>query len=249
MQKGQYILHAHGGELTEVPANKSLLPHDPEGHPQAVMVARAPDGSVYVGQRTLMGKSTDGGQTWTSYPYGCGPAGQTINGVFQILSDGTFISVTGGGAASEPVIVWASSDEGQTYEQISQIEVPAQYPVRYIMALCRLPADRLLCRIQISNADVDENYRKLISGTTMLVAYRSPDGGNNWESPNFRPERDLWDQTMCEWGSEGGTVQVPSGRLLAVIRHQRPLLPTDPPDVLVKTGASAHRHKFAYFGL
>jgi len=39
MQKDQYILHARGGKLTKVPAEKSQLPHDPKGHIQSETTA------------------------------------------------------------------------------------------------------------------------------------------------------------------------------------------------------------------
>ena len=48
------------GKLTKVPAEKTLLPHDPKGHHQAIDSAIGPGGAVYVNQATLMCKSTDG---------------------------------------------------------------------------------------------------------------------------------------------------------------------------------------------
>jgi len=67
MRKGSYILHARGGKLSKVPAEKTKLPYDPKGHIQAVSVVRAPDGSIYAKQETIWCKSTDGGRTWSSY--------------------------------------------------------------------------------------------------------------------------------------------------------------------------------------
>jgi glucose/arabinose dehydrogenase len=46
MQKGQYVLHARQGKLTKVPAEKTLLPHDPKGHHQSIDIAIGPDGTV-----------------------------------------------------------------------------------------------------------------------------------------------------------------------------------------------------------
>ena len=48
---------------------------------------------------------------------------------------------------------------------------------------------------------------------------------------------------MQDWGSEGGTIQLPSGRLLATIRYGRPLLPTDPPDLTERTGGMDRPYK------
>ena len=65
MSESDYILHARDGKLTKVPAEKHKLPHDPLGHDQAVSAVLAADGTVYVGLRTILCKSTDGGRTWS----------------------------------------------------------------------------------------------------------------------------------------------------------------------------------------
>ncbi len=46
MQKAPYILRARDGKLTEIPAEKSLLPHDSEGHPQGANVAMTASGAI-----------------------------------------------------------------------------------------------------------------------------------------------------------------------------------------------------------
>ncbi len=66
MQAGDYVLRAHDRRLTRVPARKSRLPHDPQGHVQRVAVMQSPTGEIYVKQHTLLCKSTDRGETWSS---------------------------------------------------------------------------------------------------------------------------------------------------------------------------------------
>ena len=40
--------------------------------------------------------------------------------------------------------------------------------------------------------------------------------------------------------------RVPSGKLLLAVRYQRPTLPTDPPDLLERTGAARRSSPFPY---
>jgi len=230
MHKGQYILHAHKGKLTKVPVEKNLLPHDPKVNPQGVQAALAPDGTVYVTQATIICKSTDGGRTWTSYPRGHG-----MDGFFQILSDGTFIGITGGGKANEPVAVMSSTDEGGAWRQISQIKpppLPAYLSIGPVMGVCwilRLPDDILVCAAGAANHVFESvgGTLKLVSGGGRLLTFRSQDLGKTWQNP----------ATVTDWGSEGGAAQTASGKLLAVIRYQRPTLTSDPADLEKQTGS------------
>jgi hypothetical protein len=232
MQKGSYILHARGGKLTKVPAEKNLLPHDPQGHVQAVSTALAPDGTAYVNQPTLMCKSTDGGYTWTSHEHQ-----ENMGGAFEVFGDGTFISVAGSGETAEPLTVLVSRDEGRTWQAFSRIEVPQEFHARYIYTLFRLSDDTLLCGVSASNMkSLEDDWTKWVSGKTTLLLFRSTDKGRSWQGPI----------TVADWGSEGGIARTASGKLLAVIRHQRPLLPDDPLDVLEKTGASVFDSTFPY---
>jgi len=238
MQKGQYILHARRGKLTKVSAEKSLLPDSPPSDMVEIRTALAPDGAIYFNGNTSICKSTDEGRTWTSYERGCGPDGESISGSFQILSDGTFVCVlkASGGKRSDPVPIWASSDEGRTWQKISRVELPSQYFERYIYGFFRLPDDTLLCGISVRNMLADEHWTKWVSGKCTLLAYRSTDKGKSWQGPS----------AICDWGFEGGIVPMASGRLLAVIRYQRPLLPTDPPDLMEKTGGTGFPYKHIF---
>ena len=66
--------------------------------------------------------------------------------------------------------------------------------------------------------------------------YRSTDNGKTFLVPSI----------IGEWGHELNLSELPSGRLLAVIRYQRPRLPSDPANILVLTGAQRHNHSFPY---
>jgi len=242
MQKGQYILHARAGRITKVSAQKSRLPHDPEGHIQILATALSPqdEHTVYVNQGSLMCKSTDDGRTWTSYP--CGDwGGQVHQGAFQILGDGRFITVTGkeGGVRAEVSI---SSDEGRTWRRFSQINMPTQ-PRRYLYfwtyGIVRLPNGTLLCAVLASNAKDGEHGKGLGGTTSRLLAYRSTDDGKTWQGPS----------TVADWSGEGGIVRTASGKLLAVLRYQRNLLPDDPPDLAIRTGSGPGHYPYKHLFL
>ena len=227
MQKGQYILHARAGKITRVPVEKSRLPHDPKGHNQFMWTAMGPDGVVYVNQGSIMCKSTDGGKTWTSHdrPHGAyvwdmeqvgkkwGPLG--------ILNDGKFISVWVD-KYNEPGEVMLSDDEGRSWKKISEFstKIPGYTFVGSGPPMYRLPDDTLLWFGTWDRGDI-------ASGTWDLMTYvcRSEDGGITWSSPSEYHE--------CAF--EGGITQLPSGRLLAVVRYQRPWRTDDPPNLLEKT--------------
>ena len=233
MQKGSYILHARGGKLTKVPAEKASLPVDPAvwAH-QGIHVAVAGSGAIYVRQSSVMCKSTDGGRTWTTYP---DPSDQAS---FQILKDGTFISVWAASGVGEtaPAEVRLSSDEGRTWSKIAEIPIGVpgyDHKERHVVfPMSRLPDDTLLWAIQLRDLVCNVEGKSFgptgfgydtgwVSGKSVLILYRSTDGGRTWAGPF----------TVRDYVSEGGMTVLPSGRLLASIRHQRCLMPTDPPDL------------------
>ena len=52
-----------------MPAEKITPSKDPKAHPQGQSAGRTNDGTIYVLQRTLLGKSIDGAKTWTDVPH------------------------------------------------------------------------------------------------------------------------------------------------------------------------------------
>lgn len=170
-------------------------------------------GMVYVNQGSLMCKSTDGGKTWTSYPRDGGKLGG--NGTFQIL-DGTFISVWS--KAEGPAEVVASSDEGATWKKISEIStaVPGYDFIGRGMPIYRLPDDTLMWFSRWDRTpDTGSDWY------SMEFMCRSEDGGLTWS--------DLYE--CYEHCFEGGITRLPSGRLLAAVRYQRPPWPEDPDNI------------------
>jgi len=213
MHKGQYIFHARGGKLTKVPAQKSLLPHDPMGHVQILEIAMAPDGTVYVNQNSIMCKSTDAGRTWTSYARQDSPqkGGKPIpdtkvfhyNKSFDILSDGTFVMNLGYDSdfGGERIVI--CTDEGRTWREISRFKIPPKFKQSYVHSMTRLPDDVLLLLIECRGHEVDRGAQHV-----PLFAYRSTDKGMTWKGPS-----------RVGKGSEGGVAVLPSGKLLAAIRR------------------------------
>jgi len=210
----------------------------------------APDGTIYVSQNTIICKSTDGGRTWTSHKQGPAPAGEDSGnplvhpmvGPFQILNDGTFIKVLKNSynesQGKGPARVMASRDEGRSWKKISEFPIdvsPIDYPtVIGGLSLFRFPDDTLLYTAVAYNHTAKTGWPK--DRRHKMIMYRSEDGGMSWDGP----------VEFQTWVYEGGITLLPSGRLLAVLRYQRPLLPDDPPDLLEKTGGKGFPYKHIF---
>ena len=230
MHQSGYILCARGGTLQEVPVEKTLLPHDQPMNPQEPQVDLGPGGIAYVRMKTKLCKSVDGGRTWASQPIKP-PAGYTIEqtGRWKVLKDGTFICVTvlEGEGERAPARVWTSGDEGQSWEELSELDLTLSLPQtgkayteRYChRGLDRLQDDTLLWAIDVRGTP--------LSAGNALFCFRSTDGGRRWEGPRL----------MSDGGSEGGATRLPSGRVLATLRYQRDQLPDDPPGLVKSMGA------------
>ena len=186
----------------------------------------SPDGAIFVNQGSLMCKSADGGKTWTSYPRDWGEAGG--NGTFQILGDGTFISVWP--QPEGPAHVMVSHDEGRHWEKRSEFtpEVPGLTLIGRALPLYRLPDDTLLYFARFDDQTIDTWYCD-------VVMFRSADGGLTWSDA----------QDFHEHAPEGGIAQLPSGRLLAVVRYQRPPWLVDPEGIhtLARGGSPVYNPK------
>jgi len=226
MQNGAYILRARNGNVTRVAAQKALLPRDPKGHPQGGLLYKAGDDRLYAKLATSMFKSVDGGRIWKPIPLNA-----SINDKMQVLSDGTFVRITFEmEKAKSPAVVYRSANEGRTWNRISEIPIDVEggYDHRYShWRMTRLPDDSLLFGVDLHREMKFEGERWIslcTSGASWLAFYRSEDGGATWAGPT----------KMTDWGSEGGICRLPSGKLLASIRYQRPLLPSDPQDMLAR---------------
>ena len=236
MQNGSYILHAKEGKLNKVPVEKMLLPHDPKGHPQAIRAVMGPDNTVYFSQHTLLSKSTDAGLTWKTNELT--PEALQISS-FQILSDGTFVGVHSGDSEKpDRIVVQRSCDEGETWENLSEVDNPAGCPVRYSNTLCRLPDDTLILPIESRfEHNQDPNY-----------VHCSTDGGKTWTGPTGPHGEPAFVNThwvgpntgpgfLGPCSHETMIARMASGNLLSVIRYHGPVVPQWP---LIDPGQHPH---------
>ncbi|MBP86337.1 MAG: hypothetical protein CMJ64_06440 [Planctomycetaceae bacterium] len=227
MHASQYILRAADGKLTNVPASRALLPHSDGMNPQSVQVDIGPMSEIYVRQSEVFCKSTDDGKTWTARPIKLPPE-LKLGFRWKVLRDGTFISVgcSIGNVVDEPAVVWASHDEGLTWEKWAEIAIDdlplpsgRPYVQRYVhRGLNRLRDDTLIWGIDVR----DDPYTKGMA----LYAFQSTDGGKTWQGPTLVRDRGA---------SEGATVRLPSGRLFATMRMGVMVHPSDPPLLLKYT--------------
>jgi hypothetical protein len=248
MQKGPYLLHARDGKLSRVPAEKTLLPPDPVVNVQRIHAAMGADGTVYFSHGSTLSKSTDGGRSWSSHELTL-EASQNCS--FQVLSDGTFVGAASltsvrdfygfsdrpkGDVDPAAVWVWASGDEGRTWEKLSEVDNPAMQPAplvdcpeRYADTLCRLPDDTLLL-------PVESRFGWMLDPA---YVHRSTDGGRTWGGPTGPYAEPAFVDThwvgpntgpgfMVAASGEQMIARMASGRLLGVIRYHGGVVPQWP---------------------
>ena len=242
MHGGDYILHARGGKLTKVPVEKIQLPVDPqvENHQVLSMVAGL-DGTLYAAQQTVISKSTDGGKTWTHKRCNSFNDGgfEGMNGFGQAVNAaGEYLYVRGPGAR----IFW-TNDDGENWYQDGKIDTGFKQQCT-AGNVVRLADGTLLAAVQSHDDfeysgedDPEGHFARVIRGCLPTFMYRSKDGGHTFPYRSF----------FGDWCHEIGATQLPSGRILAAIRYQRPKLPEDPPDVCQRTGSPGpfpYKHVF-----
>ena len=201
MQAGDYILHARDSVLNKVEVEKTRMPLDPQGHYQGLSLVLAPDGTLYAVQHTIISKSTDGGKSWEHLSRD--PSAFGFNGwLLQSNRHGQLINVSQQGE-EQPTTVWLSDDEGQTWEQTSEIDVT---PFRKTVAgasLTRLSDGTLL--LPIKRRD-DPFYE----ATNPMYVFVSDDEGHTFSNRFF----------LSDYGNEVNIAELFPERLLAVIRYQ-----------------------------
>ena len=231
MHAGDYILRARGGELSRVPVEKTRLPRDAQGHTQRLGLVRDGNGTIYAAQHTLIHRSADGGRTWEHLQRDPTPFGTWR---LQFDDQGAMITV-GQSADDAGPTVWSSRDEGETWAQIGEIEVDAPGRTSLGFSTTRLDDGALLVPLVIGAEQIGGPKGASPKPATCRV-YRSTDGGRTW--PDY--------SILGDWCCEVNIAPLPSGRLLAAIRYQRPRLPEDTPELFERTGAAASDSPFPY---
>ncbi|MBI86088.1 MAG: hypothetical protein CMJ81_23065 [Planctomycetaceae bacterium] len=199
-----YVLHARGGKLNKVVAEKTLLPHDPAASPQSVYAYLGPDGAIYARLANIMCKSTDGGRSWTQYP-----AAKSF-GKYAMLGNGIPILVGISAVVKDADwMVMSSEDEGRSWQIIANL----QHPPGHYGGFCALVSwadDELLALQSLIPQPEKPGAEPTRGGARSL---RSSDGGKTWRQTGA---------LLLPWCSEGGIVRTPSGKLLASLRYQPP---------------------------
>ena len=230
MQHGDYILHAKAGQLHKVGVQKTRLPLDPCGHVQRLELFFGPDRTLYAAQCSVLSQSRDGGRTWTHLRRATTGNEVPENHFMQmrVLPDGTWVR----GRSVKPgrVAFSSSSDRGRSWNEISRIGQRLATPDVRLGSLEVLPDGVLLAAVTAVYSEGKEwtDVRSL--------CYRSEDGGKTFLDPT----------AIGHWGHEINLAPLPSGRIVAAIRYQRPLLPSDPPNILERTGAQRWNHSIPY---
>jgi len=235
MQRAPYVFHARDGDLTRHAVEKTLLPRDLEGNAQGMSLTMADDGTLWADTGGLIHQSSDGGQTWQT-------DGDAAGHEFYWLAGrgGALVSFSAeqGDNAEGPVTIWATDDGGRTRRELARIPIdfsdtPHADPfARHAeVGLHRTPDGTLFFGMGARTAKVEfardaagiNRWVRGSDGSFGAYLWRSDDGGLTWRGPSTTP---------LIWGTEGVITRLPSRRLLATIRYQRPILPEDPPDVM-----------------
>ena len=198
MQAGDFILHARNGKLEKVPVEKIRLPLDPKAHYQGLSLIKSPEGVIYASQATIMSKSTDGGKTWEHLE-------RDVQRHLQFTKDGKLLCIRYDNEPSEkPPTVWSSEDEGLTWEQLGEINV-APFKTTGV-------GESMIClRDGTLVVPIKNMVKSFYEHPNPLYAFRSTDNGRGF------PQRSL----IGDWcTAETNLTELPSGRLLAVIRYQ-----------------------------
>ncbi len=234
MQAGDYVLRSHDSKISATPAEKTALPLDPCGHVQRLSFFKGLDGTLYAAQCSVLSRSSDGGKTWNHTSYEIEDIGEPEKHFMdlRVLADGAWVQ-----AKNEPgrITLSISQDDGKSWRHLQTIGAALETDD------VRLGCIEVLRDGSVVAAVTAIYWEQSATGESAWkegksLFFRSSDGGKSFAAPTL----------IGEWGHEINLTELPSGRLLAVIRYQRHTLPSDPPNILVVTGAKRHSHTFPY---
>ena len=227
MQAADYILLDRGGERARVPVRKTRLPLDPVGHVQRLNFTAAPDGTLYAAQHSLWHRSVDGGESWTHLERPSPGEGWRL----QFAPDGSMVNVSPGPGGLPAV--WSSLDEGESWRIIGALDAGVEGARLDLgFSVTRLPCGGLLVPVLVVKGEEDDAS----PGSRTCHVYRSDDGGRSWERAG----------TIGDWCHEVNLTPLPDGRLLAVIRYQRPRLKGDSEELLQAARHPAWPYKHVF---
>ena len=154
------------------------------------------------------------------------------------MPDGRWITSQSTGKGE--IIFSTSQDQGQSWQEISRLGKQLGTTDLRLWSPELLRDGSLIVSLTAVywKGGVEPGIETWLTGweDVKTLFYRSTDGGGSFEEPSV----------IGQWTHEVNASELPSGRLIATIRYQRPLLPSDPPNILVVTGAQRHRHAFPY---
>jgi hypothetical protein len=189
-----------------------------------------PDETIYAAQCSVLSRSTDGGKTWTHLRRETSGSDVPESHFLQmrVLADGTWIQ--GRTMKSGEIAFFVSKEMGQSWKEISRIGKNLGTQDVRLGSLEVLRDSSLVASVTVVY------WKEKEWADVRSLFYRSEDSGKTFSGPT----------TIGNWGHEINVAQLPSGRQLAVIRYQRPLLPSDPPNIMEITGAKRWNHSFPY---
>lgn len=237
MRNRDYILRASAETLTKIPAKKIPLPLDPYGHVQCLALFTDANNTIYAAQRSILSKSKDGGKTWTHLRRATNQ-GQSPTHTFaniRILPNGDWI--TGHSTQQGEIAFSTSQDEGRSWQEISRIGKDLETNDLRLGSLEFLRDGTFIVPLTaVYWKDGNPESTSKSWEDVKILFYRSSDGAISFEKPSV----------IGQWGHEVNVSELPSGQLVATIRYQRNTLPSDPPNILVLTGAARHQHTIPY---
>jgi hypothetical protein len=189
----QGVLYSLDGKVRKIPAERVILPWENKKNKYADppgLLAVTNDRKIYVQLNDgRVGRTADGGRTWKILEINSGDWG-----VHGVLKDGTWLR-PGPAKAEGSVAIHSSKDEGKTWQPLS---VLADVGSPQVGPITELADGRLIWPVGYVKPGIP----------CTCHAYISKDRGKTWSRPY-----------AIAPGGEPAIVQLDSGKLMAITRH------------------------------